>query len=1403
MGTLDKLAIETSVQPGTHRALVLGVATHGMRAIAVGGQGRDLFLASDDGVTFRTGSSPNGGLRTAWMEPDGGIWVVGEYGYAARSSDGGTIWEKIVTGKWRQYQGPCLFGIARDPSGEFWLSGDKGHLMRSSDGVDFKKVKGMDEPTGRMTPCKLGMLIPTDPGHVFLAQGKKIRKLGCASGKALMQVRMLASGTILAVGDGGRIVRSTDEGESFSKIACEDASGLLAGLDEMADGRVVVVGNGGLVLISDDDGATFTKMPQHVSNAQLWCVRRHGAGVLIGGTAGVILRVTNDAVRVEEPAPVKAAMPEITISGPRQTWNRPSLPVEKRDGIWWTPQLRALIHPRRGGVDTGVRPLPTIEEAWLRFRRAAWADDRSGMQRKQQRSTIWKWVTSFEAHDRRRGERLVDETPRRASFEDDAALMAATLERYRGFPIEFHDELWESLADFLVAAEGLPEALRRAYVGLHDELPYTSVGPFGRLRELLAIADDATYAAAKKAILESDEVEGEKAKDSTHRRDDLKWVTTFLLPLGPAAGADERRVHENAMQRVAKFGDFGVHACGLAAGDLSTLERFLKANQKVRHEFFAGYPHRHIASILDVEGVKAAHVLAGMKLAAPFEDSGSENIKWCELLAHIDDQAALDALYRERSNKVSESWGIAALLIAARIDFDRVHALAKKHDDVPLLEMLERERGKKPEEPLAPFEDPNVALSKPTEWVAPTPSFPVLLANPIGLAPEITWREGEQQNGAPDRDWTKWNGAPLAGAKADAIDAFVAHCEKWKLPSGLPTIAGAPARVHERLYALGFDFGAAYWAAYAMRPILERHGLAALPVLLATLQNDGSFEAALPMAQPVGDVSLAPTMIEAFGGKKYKSAARSWILRHPRHAAAGALELFAKDGNDNAARVLRYLDTRGHRDTIVDFAKRMKIDAAVVAMLDQDPLEQPKVKKPVVPPFAKDLPKLGAPKDVETLLVRLAWSNADEIHPGVLATKRAHSAKDSAAFAWALFEKWLAAGADPKHGWCMQAVGFLGDDESARELAALAKVWPGEGKSARAQSALDALLNIGSDVALVNINILAEKSKFPAFKQAARERIEAIADARGLTPDELADRLVPTLGLDEHGAGVLDFGARKFTIAFDERLAPVVRDASGAVLSDLPKPAKTDDAALAKEAKAKLAAIKKDARTTASLQIARMERAMRTGRPIARELFLEAFAAHPWMRHLAQRLVFGAHTSDGKLVATFRVAEDGTLANEKDVEYKLPEDAHVSVLHPARMPKDSIARWADVLGEYELLQPFPQIARPVHAATDAEKKGTRIERFHGKDATYGALRGLESRGWQRWMDDVVRFVKPIGKDGYVELETDPGWHPSQTADDIEPQKIGDVVFRHGTDTLGTLDPVVFSEIVYDLESLTS
>src|SRR5690606_26549203 len=118
---------------------------------------------------------------------------------------------------------------------------------------------------------------------------------------------------------------------------------------------------------------------------------------------------------------------------------------------------------------------------------------------------------------------------------------------------------------------------------------------------------------------------------------------------------------------------------------------------------------------------------------------------------------------------------------------------------------------------------------------------------------------------------------------------------------------------------------------------------------------------------------------------------------------------------------------------------------------------------------------------------RLAFSNAVEPHPLVPTAHERWTPGSLRDFAWRVFETWLSEGADARQQWALQAVGFWGDDECARKLAQMAKVWPGEGAGKRAQWALDALANIGTDAALMNINMLAEKSRFPAFKAAAAD----------------------------------------------------------------------------------------------------------------------------------------------------------------------------------------------------------------------------------------------------------------------------------------------------------------------------
>lgn len=179
-----------------------------------------------------------------------------------------------------------------------------------------------------------------------------------------------------------------------------------------------------------------------------------------------------------------------------------------------------------------------------------------------------------------------------------------------------------------------------------------------------------------------------------------------------------------------------------------------------------------------------------------------------------------------------------------------------------------------------------------------------------------------------------------------------------------------------------------------------------------------------------------------------------------------------------------------------------------------------------------------------------------------------------------------------KENWAFTSLGILGNDDTARKLTPLIRAWPGESQHKRAVYGLDVLADIGSDVALMLLNGIARKIKFKALQEHAREKINIVAENRGLTMAELEDRLAPDLGLDNSGSLILDFGPRQFTVGFDETLKPVVHDANGKVLKDLPKPNQSDDQTLATDSVNLFKQLKKDVHAIASQQIDRLEQDM-------------------------------------------------------------------------------------------------------------------------------------------------------------------------------------------------------------------
>ncbi|MFF7754934.1 DUF4132 domain-containing protein [Streptomyces sp. NPDC007971] len=619
-----------------------------------------------------------------------------------------------------------------------------------------------------------------------------------------------------------------------------------------------------------------------------------------------------------------------------------------------------------------------------------------------------------------------------------------------------------------------------------------------------------------------------------------------------------------------------------------------------------------------------------------------------------------------------------------------------------------------------------------------------------------------------------------------------------------------------------------YWDGEAvLKPIAAKHGLAALPLMRrAAARHPGTLGELL---LPYRDTEVAALVCDWLARLKSADAtARAWLTRHGLAAvpflvpcAVGPVGT-ARRGAEKALRLLA--DAHGGAAVSAAVAVRGEEAAGIVEeMLAVDPLVGAlPTRLPVVGAWADPalLPQIlltegGAlPADAaRNALMVLALSRPGEVYPG-LEVLTAHCTADSlAGFAWSLFEQWRLAGMPAKDSWALHALGLLGDDDTVRRLTPVVRAWPGEGGHHRAVEGLTVLATIGTDVALMHLHGIAQRVPFKALKLRAQEKIAEVAEGLGLTGEQLGDRLVPDFGLDTDGTTVIDYGPRQFKVGFDEQLRPYVRDTDGKQRKALPAPGAKDDPELAPAERKRFAALKKDVRTVAGDQVRRLEAAMVTQRTWTAAEFRELFVAHPLVWHLVRRLVWIGDT--GGAATAFRVAEDRTFADVQDDELTLPEEATVRVAHPLHLA-DDLDAWSELFADYEILQPFPQLGRAVHALTEEEAGAHRLTRFEGAKVPVGKLLGLTKRGWERGepQDAGVErwFHRRMDDDHYLVIGLDEGI--AVGALDVFPDQTFEYVWLDSAPgdywgsrayplRLGDLDPVIASEILADLTEVTA
>ncbi len=178
-------------------------------------------------------------------------YVVGAYGLALMTEDGGQRWQSLV-GRIPNPRGKHLYQI-RAVGREILIAGEQGALFRSVDGGEtFAEVPTPYAGTffGALALDGDTLLAYGLRGNVWRSGdgGQSWSQVDTGQAVTISSGLRLADGSLVLADESGRLLRSTDAGRSFGALSAHAAAGS-AGLVQAADGALILSGARGLVRV--------------------------------------------------------------------------------------------------------------------------------------------------------------------------------------------------------------------------------------------------------------------------------------------------------------------------------------------------------------------------------------------------------------------------------------------------------------------------------------------------------------------------------------------------------------------------------------------------------------------------------------------------------------------------------------------------------------------------------------------------------------------------------------------------------------------------------------------------------------------------------------------------------------------------------------------------------------------------------------------------------------------------------------------------------------------------------------------------------------------------------------------------------------------------------------------------
>jgi len=271
--------------------------------------------------------------------------------------------------------------------------------------------------------------------------------------------------------------------------------------------------------------------------------------------------------------------------------------------------------------------------------------------------------------------------------------------------------------------------------------------------------------------------------------------------------------------------------------------------------------------------------------------------------------------------------------------------------------------------------------------------------------------------------------------------------------------------------------------------------------------------------------------------------------------------------------------------------------------------------------------------------------------------------------------------------------------------------------------------------------ILAISTRFrtKALQKEAAVCADQIAERKGWTREEMADRTIPSAGFNREGLQTIDYGTRQFTAKLMEDFSIELRNPDGKIIKALPDATKAEDADEVKTQKKEFSAAKKELKQVLKLQKERLYEAMCTQRRWPFEEWEIYLNQHPIVGRFCQQLVWTI-IRDDEPAASFRPLPDGSLTDVEDAPFTAQNGDQVQIAHQTILTPEASAQWEEHLADYEVKSLFPQFGRKQFQSDTDITQTTEIAEFQGylinsyklrsRTTKLGYIRGsAEDGGW--------------------------------------------------------------------------